>query len=140
MAAYSTKQQGMTLIEMMIVVAIVGILASIAYPSYQNYVLRSHRAAATGCLLELSQFMERNYTQNMRYDSAAFALPNLQCITEAANRYTFSSLQAQRTYTVTATAIGPQVNDTDCATLGMNQAGTKLVNNDNVAAAVAACW
>ena len=112
MMSYNVKQKGMTLIEIMIVVAIVGILASIAYPSYQNYVLRSHRSAATSCLLELAQFMERNYTQNMRYDSVGFALPNLQCMTESANRYDYTSVQAQRTYTVTATAKGPQANDT----------------------------
>ncbi|WP_019677110.1 type IV pilin protein [Arsukibacterium perlucidum] len=140
MTAYSTNQKGMTLIEIMIVVAIVGILAAVAYPSYQNHVLRSHRAAATSCLLELSQFMERNYTQNMRYDSVGFALPNLQCMTESANRYAYTSVQAQRTYTVTATARGPQANDTDCQSLGINQAGTKLVDDASVAAAVAACW
>ena len=140
MMSYNVKQKGMTLIEIMIVVAIVGILASIAYPSYQNYVLRSHRSAATSCLLELAQFMERNYTQNMRYDSVGFALPNLQCMTESANRYDYTSVQAQRTYTVTATAIGPQANDTACPTLGMDQAGTKLVSNAIVAATVAECW
>lgn len=84
--------------------------------------------------------MERNYTQNMRYDSTDFALPTLQCRTELANRYNYTSAQSQRTYTVTATAIGPQVNDTSCKVLGINQAGSKLVDNDSVAAAVAACW
>jgi len=140
MSIFQLKQKGMTLIEIMIVVAIVGILAAVAYPSYQNHILRSHRAAATSCLLELSQFMERNYTQNMRYDSVGFVLPNLQCMTESATRYTYSSEQAQRTYTVTATAKGPQAADTNCKALGMNQAGTKLVDGDNVAAAVAECW
>lgn len=140
MMILTAKQKGMTLIEIMIVVAIVGILAAVAYPSYQNHILRSHRAAATSCLLELSQFMERNYTQNMRYNSADFALPNLQCMTESATRFTYTSEQAQRTYTVTATAKGPQASDTNCKVLGMNQAGTKLVDGDSVAAAVAECW
>ncbi|SNY54512.1 type IV pilus assembly protein PilE [Arsukibacterium tuosuense] len=140
MTIYRANQKGMTLIEIMIVVAIVGILAAVAYPSYQNHVMRSHRAAATSCLMELSQFMERNYTQNMRYDSVGFVLPNLQCMTESANRYEYSSVQAQRTYTVTATARGPQVKDTNCISLGINQAGTKLVDNADTAAAVAECW
>lgn len=133
-------QAAFTLIEVMIVVAIVGILAAIAYPSYQNHVLRSNRAAASACLLELSQFMERSYTQNMRYNPEGFALPTLQCMTESANRYSFTSVQAQRTYTVTATAVGPQTKDTSCKSLGINQAGTKLVDNASTAAAVANCW
>ncbi len=140
MSTFKAKQRGMTLIEIMIVIAIVGILASIAYPSYQNHVLRSHRTTATSCLMELSQFMERNYTRNMRYNPADFALPPLQCITESANRYAYMSVQDQRTYTLTATAVGAQLNDTACPSLGINQAGTRLVNNANTAAAVATCW
>ncbi|WNO59998.1 type IV pilin protein [Rheinheimera sp. MMS21-TC3] len=137
---YLRVQKGMTLIEIMIVVVIVGILVAVAYPSYQNHVLRSHRAAATGCLLELSQFMERHYTENMRYNSATFALPALQCMTEASGRYNYNSVQAQRTYTITATATGAQTKDTSCLTLGINQAGTKLVNGGSDVTAVRNCW
>ncbi|MDX1677923.1 type IV pilin protein [Arsukibacterium sp.] len=134
------KQTGFSLIEVMIVVVIVGILASVAYPSYRDYVLRSNRAAAQACLMELSQFMERNYTQFMRYDSEDFALPALQCRADTADTYTYSSVQGARTFTITATATGPQANDTGCTILGINQAGTKLVNNASLAAAVDECW
>lgn len=137
---YLRVQKGMTLIEVMIVVVIVGILAAVAYPSYQNHVLRSHRAAATGCLLELSQFMERTYTQNMRYNATDFALPTLQCTTESSGRYNYNSVQAQRTYTITATATGAQAKDTSCLSLGINQAGTKLVNGGSDVTAVRNCW
>ncbi|MEE2024651.1 MULTISPECIES: type IV pilin protein [Alkalimonas] len=140
MRTSNVTQQGITLIELMIVVVIFGLLASVAYPSYQNHVLRSHRTAATGCLLELSQFMERTYTQNMRYNPEDFVLPQLQCRQETSDRFEYSSEQAQRTYTLTATAIGVQINDTACASLGMNQAGTKLVGGRDDVVAVKHCW
>lgn len=64
-----TKLKGITLIELMIVVAVVGILASIAYPSYQNSVRKSSRADAKAALVALSQRMERHFVQNSTYES-----------------------------------------------------------------------
>ena len=61
-------QRGFTLIEVMIVVAIVGILSAIAYPSYQEYVAKSRRATLVGLLQQGQQWMERFYTENYRYD------------------------------------------------------------------------
>ena len=64
----SGRQRGFTLIELMIVVAIVAILAAIAYPSYQDSVRKSRRADTKAVLLEAAQWMERFYTENNRYD------------------------------------------------------------------------
>lgn len=55
--------QGFTLVELMVTVAIIGILASIAYPSYQNSVMKSRRADAKSALMELANYMERHATE-----------------------------------------------------------------------------
>ncbi|KUJ79644.1 general secretion pathway protein GspH [Microbulbifer flavimaris] len=65
------QQRGFTLIELMIVVAIVAILAAVAWPSYQNQVRSTNRADAQGALLGLAQAMERHFTQNGTYEAAA---------------------------------------------------------------------
>jgi type IV pilus assembly protein PilE len=73
------KQRGFTLMELMIVVAIVGILASIAIPSYQESVRKSRRAEARAQLLEVAQYMQRFYSQNDSFatskDGTAVSIP-----------------------------------------------------------------
>ncbi|WP_019866218.1 type IV pilin protein [Methylovulum miyakonense] len=61
------KNQGFTLVELMISVAIVGILAGIAYPSYQENVRKSHRADAQAVLMNLVNIMERRFTETNDY-------------------------------------------------------------------------
>ena len=132
--------RGFTLIELMITVAIVAILASVALPSYQSYIAKSRRQTAQACLLERAQFMERFFTTNMTYASAA--PPNTACVTELANHYTFSfsGTPNATTYVVQAVAQGGQATrDATCATLRVNQAGTKSSLNGGGTASTT-CW
>jgi len=65
------KMRGVTLLELMIVVVIIGIMAAIAYPGYQDFVARAKRNEAKTILLEIAQNQERFYLQNSRYGTLA---------------------------------------------------------------------
>ncbi|RWU12899.1 prepilin-type N-terminal cleavage/methylation domain-containing protein [Pseudidiomarina gelatinasegens] len=118
---------GMTLIELMIVVAIIGIIAAIAYPNFTNYVKQGRRADAMGELMKLQMVQEEYRLRNASYASIADL-----GFTSSSEFYTFSVTNiGAETYTLTATATGVQTSDTDCATMSINQNDQKTP---------AACW
>jgi type IV pilus assembly protein PilE len=83
------KMHGFTLIELMITVAIIGILASIAVPSYTSYIARARRADARAQLMQVTQLMQRFYTANDRFDKDRSAL-----VTDAASTFLASVNQS----------------------------------------------
>lgn len=128
---------GFTLIEIMIVVLIIGVLMAIAYPSYQDNVIRSRRATAAGCLLELAQIMERSYTTNLTYPAV---VPASQCRTDLAIFYTFSfdTAPVGKAYKLQVVPQGRQLRDTKCATMKMDEAGRK--EKTGTASSVSECF
>ena len=135
----ANKQAGFTLIEIMIVVAIVAILAAIALPGYQDSVRKTWRNKATSCLTEMAQSMERRFTANMSYVGAA--LPGSACVLEdgMAGRYAFDFVAApgDNDFELRATPQGAQVADTLCAILTINQVGVRTVSGTG---GVDDCW
>ena len=118
--------RGLTLIEIMVVVALVGILASIALTSYQSQTRKTRRYAAQSCLMEQAQYMERYYTtanNPMSYTGAV--LPEATCKTNLDSYYTFSLTSTEQEFSVQADAIGAQTGDTDCTTLSVTQAASR---------------
>ena len=133
------KSAGMTLIELMIVVAIVALLASIAVPSYRQYVLRANRTEATTALLQLAAAQEKFYLQNNTYagnaliDDAPPAGLGLSATT-VGGRYTVAITAATAAaFSATATAAGAQAADSTCATFTINQAGARTATSTK-------CW
>jgi len=135
-------KKGFTLIELMITVAIVGILAAVAYPSYQAQVRKTKRADCETALLSLANAMERDYTQNGAYrDIIGANLFNAQCPVDGNGPATYNlaiaTANGGATYTLTATPIagGPQAGDT-CGNLTLTQTGLKGTSGGTVAD----CW
>lgn len=138
----SHRDQGFTLIEVMIVVAIIGILASVALPSYQSYIRKSKRADARA-LLQAASITQEKY----RLDHATFAStttelsptcpPSGTCLSDQGHYSLATSTPAQgSSYTLTASAVSAsQLADTNCTAITYSVSGSTITYGPSNA-----CW
>lgn len=134
----SQRSCGFTLIELMVVVAIVAILAAVALPSYLSQVAKSRRAEAEAVLVESAQSLERFFTQQNTYVGAA--LPYPKAPREGSAKYYDIEFEAGEptasTYVIKAVPAGAMAGD-ECGTLSIDNTGAHAVSGS---AAVEFCW
>jgi type IV pilus assembly protein PilE len=148
-------QGGFTLIELMVTVAIVAVLAAIAYPSYKEYVAKSRRAEAQALLMQSAQWMERFYAENYSYsantagvavtDATMFPARYSQSPASGTAAYTIAVAPTATTFTVTATRTGTMAAD-KCGNMQITHTGVKQLTGFTSAAgatqvaAMQNCW
>lgn len=128
------KQSGVTLMELLIVVVVIGILTAIAYPSYRAQVVRSNRAEGKAALMHASQEMERCYTRSSTF-VGCLTLP----ITTEGGRYQITNggeTPTSTTYRLRATPQGGQTQDAQCGYLQVTHTGARTSENGTAAE----CW
>ena len=146
----SKRQTGMTLIELMIVVIVLGIIIAIGVPSYRGYIIRANRVDGTSALLRLAANQERFHMQNNTYASnaqLAAALPAGLGIAATDHGYYNLTIAAAGAglavgYTATATAVAgeSQGSDADCWTYTINEMGLRTAATQGAVDNTAVCW
>lgn len=132
------KKNGFTLIEVMITVAIVGILAAVAYPNYTEHVKKSARAEAITALIDAANRQEQFFVDNHDYTTVLANL-GLEAETETGlYELTIVSVANSREFTITATGVsGTAKTDSACTTLGINELSVKTSTGSGTSKE---CW
>ena len=139
------KQRGMTLVEMMTVMAVLGILTAIAIPSYSSYMMKTRRADAKVALTSSAQQFERCYTRYYSYVQTAnggqcplvlpYNTPNGTYTIDADPAATPTAGVTANSFALKATPIGKQALDTQCGAFQLNQN-----NSQSVSTGASGCW
>ncbi|MGH8241714.1 MAG: type IV pilin protein [Steroidobacteraceae bacterium] len=130
------RNAGVTLIELITVMVVIGVLTSIALPAYRNYVIRANRADAKAATLAMAGQLERCFTRFNAYDNAGCTVV-LTNVPSANGTYLTSATRTATTFLVSAVPQGKQADDTGCATFRLNQANARSVSG---AKGVPECW
>lgn len=138
------KMPGMTFIELMIALAIMAILLTMAYPLYDQQVQGARRADAITALQLIALAQERYYTRQGAYTIDLSVLDLDARLQNGASEQGYYALAItnhddDQTFTATATATGKQLGDVDCQVFGLNQLGVKSAQDSNENANPA-CW
>ncbi|QNK00491.1 type IV pilin protein [Dyella telluris] len=126
MKTNARANHGFTLVELAITMVILAILASLALPSYRQYILRGHRADATRALQDVASREESYFFSNSGYTAS---LTTLGTNSSVAGQYFTVTLASSSSsvYTATATAQGSQAKDALCTSFSIDQVGRKTV-------------
>ncbi|WP_115720541.1 type IV pilin protein [Gallaecimonas mangrovi] len=133
--------RGFSLIELMVTVVVVGIIASVAYPSYTRYLAKSNRAEAQAELMRLAGLEEQYRIDHRSYTSDLSKVGGTaSSYSIAKGTFTVSATADTDTLTLTATASSAQADkDPDCAVLSLDETGKKTAKNSSNGGADG-CW
>lgn len=134
----ASHMRGITLMELMIVVVIVGILASIAYPSYQEQLRSARRADGQSMLLQTSQALERCYTRFSAYNNGGCAVTFPIASTDGYYSITTVGAVTAAAFTLAAAPQGAQTSDAKCGTLRLTSTGVQ--GSQGADTDVNSCW
>lgn len=138
-ACYASKQKGVTLLELMVVVVIIGIIAAIAFPSYTQFIIKSKRTSGSAVLLQVADRQQQFFMDNKQYatkfSSLGYGSDDMMInddgtVVDASNSHRTYKIALSgataTTYTVEAIPQLAQASkDTDCGTLTLTSAGAK---------------